>query len=101
VAAASLYLNLPPDATKNCEQITPNLNDSHSDPMEIRTTFSILDITDWWRQQEETHKNYTDLSNVEHDIFSIIPHCVRVEANSSLRQDVICWRESITTDETL
>jgi len=55
LTAARLYLNLPPEAPKNRGQINPNLNDYHSDPMEISSTFWIPDITDWWRQQEETH----------------------------------------------
>jgi hypothetical protein len=47
----SLYLNSPPEAPKNWGQINPNLNDYHSDPMEISSTFWIPDITDWWCQQ--------------------------------------------------
>jgi len=34
-----LYSNSPPDAPKNWGQINPNLNDYHSDPMEISRTF--------------------------------------------------------------
>jgi len=81
--AASLYLNSPPEAPTNWGQINPNLNDCHSDPMEISSTFWMPDITDWWRQQEETHSKYADLSNVARDIFSIIPHCVGVEVSFS------------------
>jgi len=44
---------------------------------------------------------YTDLSNVVRDIFSIIPHHVRVEASSSLGRDVIGRRQSKTTAQTL
>jgi hypothetical protein len=44
---------------------------------------------------------YADLSNVARNIFSIIPHAVRVEASFSLPQDVIGWRQSKTTGETL
>jgi hypothetical protein len=55
LTTARLYLNSPPEAPKNWGQINPNLNDYHSDPMEISSTFWILDITDWSRQQEETH----------------------------------------------
>jgi hypothetical protein len=55
LTAARLYLNSPPEAPKNWGQSNPNLNDYHSDPMEISSTFWIPDITDWWRQQEETH----------------------------------------------
>jgi len=99
--AARLYLNSPPEAPKNGGQINPNLNDGHSDPMEISSTFWIPDITDWWRQQEKTHSKYADLSNVARDIFSIIPHGVGVEASFSLGRDVIGWRQSNTTGETL
>jgi len=101
LTAARLHLNSPPEAPKNWRQINPNLNDYHSDPMEISSTFWIPDITDWWRQQEDTHSKYADLSNVARDIFSIIPHGVGVEASSSLAQDVIGWRHSKTTCETL
>jgi hypothetical protein len=101
LTTARLYLNSLPEAPKNWRQINPNLNDYHSDPMEISSTFWIPDITDWWRQQEETHSKYTDLSNVARDMFSIIPHGVGVEASFSLCRDVIGWRQSKTTVETL
>jgi len=81
--------------------MNPNLSVYHSDPIEISSTFSIPDRTDWWRQQEETHSKYPDLSNVAHDIFSIIPHGVGVEASFSLGRDVIGWRQSKTTGETI
>jgi len=38
---------------------------------------------------------------VAHDIFSIIPHGVRVEARFSLGWDVIGWRHSLSKGETL
>jgi len=101
LTAAMLYLNSPPEAPKNWGQINPNLNDYHSDPMEISSTFWVPDITDWWRQQEKTHSKYADLSNVARDIFSIIPHVVGVEASFPLGWDVISWRQSKTTGETL
>ena len=101
LAAARLYLNSPPELPQNWRQIDPNLNDYHSDPMEIISTFWLPDITDWWRQQEETHSKYADLSNVARDVFSIIPHGVGVEASFSLGRDVIGWRQSKTTRETL
>jgi hypothetical protein len=101
LTATRLYFNSPPEAPKNWGQINPNLNDYHSDPMEISSTFWIPDITDWWRQQEETHSKYADLSNVVRDIFSIIPHGVGVESSFSLGRDVIGWRQSKTTGETL
>jgi hypothetical protein len=81
--------------------MNPNLNDYHSDPMEICSTFWIPDITDWWRQQEETHSKYANLSNVARNIYSIIPHGVGVEASFSLSRDDIGWRHSETTGETL
>jgi len=62
--------------------------------MEISSTFWTLDIIDWWQQQLETHSKYANLSNVARDIFSIIPHRVRVEASFSLGQDIINWRQS-------
>jgi len=52
MTVARLYLNSPPEGTKNWGQINPNLNDYHSDQMQISSTFWILDITDWWCQQE-------------------------------------------------
>jgi hypothetical protein len=89
LTAARLYLNSPPEAPKNWGQINPILNDYHCDPMEISSTFWIPDITYWWRQPEETHSKYADLSNVVHDIVSIILHGVGVEASISLRRDGI------------
>jgi len=69
--------------------------------MKISSTVRLPDITDWWRQQEETHSKYADLSNVARDIFSIIPHDVGVEASFSPGQDVIMCSQSETTGETL
>jgi len=94
-------LNSPPEAPKNWGQINPNLNDYHSDPMEISSKFWIPDITDWWCQQEETHSKYADLSNLARDIFSMIPHGVGVEASFSPGRDDIRWRQSKTTGETV
>jgi hypothetical protein len=76
LAAARLYLNSPPELPQNWGQSNPNLNDYLSDPKEISSKFWLPDITDWWRQQDKTHSKYADLSSVEHDIFSIIPHGV-------------------------
>jgi len=101
LTATRLYLNSPTKLPQSWRQINPNLNDYHSDPMEIRRTYWLPDITDWWRQQEETHSKYADLSNVASKIFSIIPHGVEVEACLSLGRDVIRWRQSKTTVETL
>jgi len=99
--AARLCLNSPPEAPKNWGQINPNLNDYHSDPIVISSTFWIPDITDWWRQQEGTHPKYADCSNVARDIFSIIPHGVGLEASFSLGRDIIDWRQLKTTGEML
>jgi hypothetical protein len=57
LTALRLYLNSPPEPPKNRGQIYPNLDDYHSNPMEISSTFSIPDITNWWRQQEEHQQN--------------------------------------------
>jgi len=81
----SLHLNAPPATPKHWGPINPNLNDYHTNPMEISSTFWLPDITDWWRQQEETHSRYTDLSNGAHDMFSIVPHVVGVQASISVR----------------
>jgi hypothetical protein len=100
LTAARLYLNSPPESTKNWRKVNPNVNDYHSDPMEISSTLWLPDITDWWRQQEETHSKYADRSNVACDIFSIILHGVGVEASFSLGRYVIGGRQSTTTGET-
>jgi hypothetical protein len=99
--AARLYFNSPSEAPNKWGQINPKLNDYHSDPMEISSTFWIRDVTDWWQQQEETHSKYIDFSNVARDIFSIIPHGLRVEASFSLGRDVIGWRQSKTIGKTI
>jgi hypothetical protein len=101
LTAARLYLNSPPEAPKYWGQINPNLNDYHCNPKEISSTFWIPDITDWYRQQEEMHSKYAELSNVAREIFSIIPYGVGEEASFSLGRDVIGWRQSKTTGETL
>jgi len=101
LTTARLFLNSPPEATKNWAQINPNLNDYHSNPMEISSTCWLPDITNWWRQYEKTHSKNADLSNVARDILSIIPHGVGVEASCSLGQDVIGWRQSKPTRITL
>ena len=45
LTVARLYLNSLPEAPKNWGQIDPNLNDYHSNPKEISSTFWIPDIT--------------------------------------------------------
>ena len=47
------------------------------------------------------HSKYTNLFNVACDIFSIIPHGVGMEASVSFGRDVIGWRQSKTSVETL
>jgi len=101
LTADRLYLNSPPEAWTNWGRINPNLDDYHSDPLEIRSTFSIPDITDWWRPQEEMLSKYSDLCKVARDIFSLIPHGVGVEVSFSLGLDVIGWRQAEITGETL
>jgi hypothetical protein len=101
LTAARLYLNLPPEAIKNWGQINLYLNDYHSKAVESSSIFWVPDITDWWRQQEVTHSKYTYPTNVACDKFSINPHVVGVEASLSLGRDVIGWRQSQTTGETL
>jgi hypothetical protein len=44
---------------------------------------------------------YADLSNVARDIFSIIPHRVRVKGRFSLWQNSIGWSQLEPTGETL
>jgi len=69
--------------------------------MEIRSTFWLPDITDWWCQQAETHSKYANCSNVARNIFSIILHRVGLEASLSLGRAVRGWRQSQTTGDTL
>jgi hypothetical protein len=69
--------------------------------MEISSTFWLPDIINWWRQQDETHSKYANQSNVARVIFSIASHGVGVDASFSLWQDVIGWRQSNTTGETI
>jgi len=92
MTATRHYLNSPPELPWGWGQINPNLHDYNANPMEIRSRFWVLDITDQWCQQEETYAVYTDLSNVAHNPVFILPHSIWVEAILSLRQDVIGWR---------
>jgi len=101
LTAARPNLHSLPEPPKIWGQIIPNPNDYQSDPMEISSAFGLPDITDWWRQQEETLSKYADLSNVVCDIFPIIQHGVGVEASFSFGQDGIGWRQSNTTGKTL
>jgi len=100
VTAARLYSNSPPESPKNWGQVNPNLNDYHSDPMQISSTFWLPDITKWWHQHAEMHAKCSNLANEAHNIISIIPHHLGVEASVSLVRDAICWRLAKTTGET-
>jgi hypothetical protein len=101
LTAGRLYLNSPPELPQNWGQINPNLDDYHYDPMVIGGTFWLPDITNWLQQQEERHSKYADLSNMAHDIFSIIPNGVGMEASLSVGRNLIGWRQSKTPGETL
>jgi len=83
LTAARLFFNSPSEAPKNWGQINPSFNDYHSAPMEVSSSFWVPDIPRRWRQQEETHSMYANLSNVARDIISIIPPVVGVEASFS------------------
>ena len=99
--ATRLNLNSLSEPPKNWGQDNLNLHDYHYDPEEISSIFWIPDITDWCCQQEKPHLQDTDLSTVACGIFSIIPHGVAVEVSFSLGRDIINWRQSQTTGETL
>jgi hypothetical protein len=77
----------------NWWRISANINDYHSDGIEMSSTFWIPEITNWWRQQRETHSEFAVHINDAQDIFSVIPHDVAVEASSSLGQNIISWRQ--------
>jgi hypothetical protein len=100
LTAARLCFNSPSEFPLNWGQINPNLNDYHSNPMEISSIFWLPDITDWWRQHQAMHIKYADLSNVAHDIFSIILQGPAVDGSCSLGCIVIGWRQSKTTGKT-
>jgi len=101
LTATRLYLNSPPEAPNNWGQINANLNDYHSDPMEISSRFWLPGITNRWHQQEQTLWNYADGSYVARYMCFIIPYGVGVEAGFSLGRESIGWRHSTTTGETL
>jgi hypothetical protein len=101
LTAARLYLNSRSEFPQNWAQINPNLDGYHSDAMEICCTFWLPDITYWWQQLEERHWMYANLSNVAHDVFSLISLPVWVEARGSLARDVIGWMQTNTTGETI
>jgi len=99
--AAMLDLNSPPEFPQNWRQCSPNLHDYNSDSIEISRTFRLPHITNWWRQRDETHSMYADLSDVAHDILLFIPQNVGVEDSFSLGRDVIGWRQSRNIGDSL
>ena len=101
MTASRLHSNSAPEAPLILGQINTNINDYHSYPMGISRIFWLPDITDWRCQPKEIHCKYSDLYNVARDIFSFKPHGVGVELSFSLGRDVISWRQSETTRETL
>jgi len=96
-----LVLNSLPESPKICGQVNWILNHYHSNPMGFSSTLGILDITDWWRQQQEMHSKYANLSDVASNIWSIIPHGVGLGAKFSLQQDVSDGKHSKTIGMTL
>jgi hypothetical protein len=84
-----LYSSSPHEKSKSSRQIHQNLNDNHSDPIEITRTLCLPDITNCLWQQGETHLKYAALSTVVHDRFSIIPDSVGGKASFSHRWDII------------
>jgi len=101
LTTARLCMNPLPKLPNNWGQVDLNLNDYHSNPMEISSRFWIPDIANWRRHKDETHSKYANLANVAQDIFSIIPDGVRVEGSVSLGWDVIGWIQWNTTGETV
>jgi len=91
LTAARLCLDSPPELPQNWGHFNLIHHGYHSDQMEICSTFWLPDITDWWRQQEEMHSKYANVSNEVRDIFSLISHGVGFEASFSLGRDVIGW----------
>jgi len=110
-----LPVNSPRESQKSCGQIDPQLNECHSDPMEIGISWWIPDITDWWRQQQETHSMYADLnSGARHILYHTTwyrsrgqwiswARCHQLEAvknhmwdySSEGRCKAVCWSQSL------
>jgi len=96
-----LYLNSPPEAQNHWEQLNPNIDEYHVDPMAISTTFWLPNLTNWWLQQDETQSKKADHFNVPWDVCAIIPHGVGVQASCSLGRHVIAYCGLNPTGETL
>jgi hypothetical protein len=92
MTTARHYLNSWADVPLHWQQLNPNLNDCHSDCMEISSTCWLLDITDWWCQQGEMHSKHTDTSIVAQNIISTGLQGVGVEASIALGRDIIGCR---------
>jgi len=60
----------------------------------------MLAMTNRWRQPEETHTKFTNLSHVIRDIFCFTPPGVILECSLSLGRDVFCIRQSNTAGKT-
>jgi hypothetical protein len=101
LTAARLCLNSQPELLQSWGPINLDHKEYHSNPVDIRSTVWIPHILVWWRQPQQTHSKYINLSNVTLDIFSMIPDGIGVEASFSLEREVIGWRQSKTTCETL
>ena len=71
LTAARLYLNSPPDLPNNWGQVNPNLNDNHSYPMEIGSTFWLLDITNCGASKR-IYCQSTPISPMWHPTYSLL-----------------------------
>lgn len=88
LTAGTLYLNSLPEVQKSWGHSISNLNDYNSNWMAISSILEIPDITNRWCQPEQTRLEYTDTTNMAHDIFTIVPHRVGVGACCSLGWDI-------------
>jgi len=75
LTAARLYLKSPSEEPKNWGQNNWNLNDSHSDQMDMSSSFWIPDITDWWCQHEK-HPHWMLISPMRCATYSLSHHMV-------------------------
>ena len=69
--------------------------------MDISSTFLNTDLMAWFHPQEEMHTKYIIVWNMARAIFTIIPHAVRAVACFSVGRNMMRWRQSTTTGETL
>jgi hypothetical protein len=101
ITAVRLYLNSPPENLASWGELRPTSSDYLADPLSLSATFWRPDVAAWWKEQEETYSKYADLTNVARDIFSIIHHGIGVESSCSLGRDVIGWRQTRKTGDSL